>query len=94
MIWRSGFVYAHSPLPKKLTYNKFDLVFLFAHSRAQMQLIIPVAGRRLNAVVYYECCHWRATKRKNSARVDLLHMQLSLQKCPTIMKSEPPLLLA
>jgi hypothetical protein len=26
-------VYAYSPLPKSLTATKFDLVFLFAHSR-------------------------------------------------------------
>jgi hypothetical protein len=32
MIWRGGFVYAHSPLPKNLDGRKFDLVFLFAHS--------------------------------------------------------------
>jgi hypothetical protein len=121
MIWRSGFVYAHSPLPRNLDGRKFDLVFLFAHSpfpsstsvsfwRAWLHLSIRLGfrndliqinvGAQVGTVVLERqeavrpCRLLRATKRKVSARVDPLQMQLSLQKCPAIMKSDPALLLA
>jgi hypothetical protein len=43
MIWRRGFVYAHSPLPKNLTGRKFDLVFTFAHSPFPSGTIVCLA---------------------------------------------------
>jgi hypothetical protein len=124
MIWRRGFVYAHSPLPKNLDGRKFDLVFLFAHSPFPSWTSVSSALRSswftgvldppIDPARFSErfdpdqyrgasqdrslrttrssspCGLLRATKRKVSAHVNLLHMQLALQKCPAIMKSEPP----